>query len=187
MNDSIDDREAPSAALDYWHGGAPGRNIGDLIRSPNARQVRTPHSLALPIAITRADRVYITTSRGFAEWFAGQYVDDAHRVGTGTLYRVAPIGRIRTDPDFAGRPGSYEVTQARVVDIERNRVQPFAGADAARRFGPFMTWADGSPVYDSNGRVLRSPQAREAGQSQAAWDESLPRWANVIERKLLHL
>lgn len=86
-------------ALRLWHGGIPGLRPGDLIRPGDAR----PHHDGCPYCEARAneaeggerpaldplalhpDRVYLTTDREYARFYASLY-------GRGDLYRVDPIG-----------------------------------------------------------------------------------------------
>lgn len=79
---------------------------------------------------------------------------------------------------------SFTTASARVVAVVETGIAPLTGSEGAKRFGPHLTWSDGSAVYDSAGRVQRPPEAISAGQPQALWDAQLPPWANVIERKL---
>ncbi|MFL5910510.1 MAG: hypothetical protein ACJ768_08105 [Gaiellaceae bacterium] len=75
--------------MQYFHGGAPGLKVGDVVRpaiSLGITRVRTPNQ---PRYTPR--RVYITRLRWYAELFANG--------SGGDLYEVRPVGRALPDLD----------------------------------------------------------------------------------------
>lgn len=103
-----------SAAEAYWHGGAPGRLVGERLLPP-AKTGVVPCSDFLPPGVhspSRRDRVYITTVFLEALMFA---VMHPHK---GYVYRVIPIGPIERDPDYmgSGPGGSFQCEEAIIIE-----------------------------------------------------------------------
>lgn len=61
-----------------------------------------------------ADRVYLSTDRGLARIWAGQWTDGDGRVGDGWLYRVrVDVDALEPDEDVLSLPGlSYQALMA---------------------------------------------------------------------------
>jgi hypothetical protein len=90
--------------MTFFHGGAPGLNVGDLIRpaiSLGISHSRTPNQ---PRYNPR--RVYITRIRWYAELFA-----NSHR---GDVYEVRPVGHALPDLDARG---SHHCPCAEIVAV----------------------------------------------------------------------
>jgi hypothetical protein len=113
----------------YWHGGVPGLKVGDLV---------VPHPPAVidgcPICTARArgenytdgqgrvidpatgrpDRVYITTDRDYARFYAS-------KVWLGDLYTVEPVGQLEasTEDPFP----TWVCASARVVSVYTRAVR----------------------------------------------------------------
>lgn len=88
----------------YFHGGAPGLKVGDLVRpaiSLGITKARTPNQ---PRYSPR--RVYITRLRWYAELFANG--------ARGDVYEVRPVGRPLPDLDARG---SFTCSCAEVVAV----------------------------------------------------------------------
>ncbi|MBT1611879.1 GNAT family N-acetyltransferase [Curtobacterium poinsettiae] len=155
-------------AVTYWHGGVPGRQVGDFILSANDRAndptVAPEHrSRTTGVAgVTRPDHVYFSTDRDFARAYAGNYSEADEETGAkllhGTLYRVEPEGPVEVDPDFPHQV-SYSATRARVVDVVEEDVfmTPY---DALAVIGRHKTWVNGSPMYSPEGEYLPHPEMR---------------------------
>lgn len=106
--------------MTYFHGGAPGLNVGDLVRpaiSLGITKVRTPNQ---PRYNPR--RVYITRLRWYAELFANS--------AEGDVYEVRPVGRALADPDARS---SFHCSCAEVVAVVARHPVPMP-AEAARLF-----------------------------------------------------
>lgn len=106
--------------MTYFHGGAAGLEIGDLIRpaiSLGIRRVRTPNQ---PRYNPR--RVYVTELRWYAELFANGHQGD--------VYEVQSVGRVLPDPDARH---SYHCSCAEVVAVLARHPVPMP-PQAARIF-----------------------------------------------------
>lgn len=76
----------------YFHGGAPGLKVGDLVRPAIALGKEHPASPNQPGYSPR--RVYVTRVRWYADLFA--------YLGDGDVYEVRPVGRAVPDSDARG-------------------------------------------------------------------------------------
>jgi hypothetical protein len=103
-----------------WHGGAPGREVGDELLPPDETGFVLTNAVLtgpLPVGKRRAyrrDRVYATTDREFAEVWAEVYSEDPNRPGDGLVYEVELDGAV-LDDDFPSSGTSYEATRGRIV------------------------------------------------------------------------
>lgn len=149
----------------YWHGGAPGLGVGDLL-IPASEQAQPPGWYDMSdYDIADATRVYITDLRPAAESFAAQYVDWSTTPPTGpggALYKVTPLGDLEADPDYSNSPNFFTCQRARIDEVVRPRIRQ---VDQATHMAVlrWATWEDGAPVYDANGRALPPPVARKLG------------------------
>lgn len=172
-------------ATQYWHGGAPGRVVGDelLSRDDAARLLTTPTTHGLQagyaLGVTRPDRVYFTSDRNFARAYASRHQTGDRTTGVvyerGSLYRVEPIGAVEEDQDFSGRGVSWCAPKARVVAVEEKDVYLELVA-ATGYVGPYMAWDDGSPIYNATGDYLPSPVLRRAGSTEEDFKGRYPAW-----------
>ena len=125
----------------YWHGGAPGLRVGDLIEPrptgdnthlvdgcPTCEARR--RGAQLPDDDNDATLVYITTDREYARIYAAGYPD-------GALYVVEPIG------DMVDRTGAHDAVpswgapaaRVRAVYDPLVRLTPRQVRRAMRRYG----------------------------------------------------
>lgn len=101
----------------YWHGGTQGRNPGDLILPRATTGIASARTInpdiidryGLARDWCRADKVYVTTRRHIA-WYYATGFDFA-----GLIYRVEPTEPIAPDP---ASPATFTCPSARVVDFE---------------------------------------------------------------------
>jgi hypothetical protein len=104
----------------YYHGGAPGLRVGDVIEPRPPGDERhyldgCPTCEARRRGETIVDDdldpslVYVTTNRAYARLYAGGYP-------RGALYRVEPLGERTASPDPV-ETGSLGVPRARVLAI----------------------------------------------------------------------
>ncbi|HLL33830.1 MAG TPA: hypothetical protein VK545_08045 [Streptomyces sp.] len=123
---SVDTSELP---LRFFHGGVPGLKVGDLIRPhpPNVvdgclvcaakaagRQPFVPGLGVVDPLTVRPDRVYITSDRDYARYYASKYP-------RGDLYVVAPVGTL--EPSDEDRFPTWRVGAARVCGVYDRYVQ----------------------------------------------------------------
>jgi hypothetical protein len=147
----------------FWHGGRTGRSPGEVLVPGNLipdyaeflNLIPTDHKKELGI-----NWVYVTTDRDLAFDYAVRFAD---RFGSASLYEVAPAGILHPDPDYPNVEGlSHRVRRATVVTVEQTLDQsaPYANTGAGQRY---MTWDDGTPMYDSNLFPLPNLLQRELG------------------------
>lgn len=167
------------AARRFWHGGAPGLTPGTVLLSreqPNSNFKRLAPAGAWSAADpTRGDRVYFSTDLELARYYAAQIhtVDSTTGVVMrhGNLYEVEPVGPVEPDPDFGHV--SWCAPGARILSVTEEDVN-LDTYEATRQGGRYITWTDGSPVYDADGRYLRSPEQRAAGFDHPLLSAVLP-------------
>ncbi|WP_052433242.1 hypothetical protein [Streptacidiphilus carbonis] len=78
--------------MKYFHGGAPGLKVGDLLRP--AISLGKEHGRSPNQPNYSPHRVYLTRARWYADLFA--------HMGDGDVYEVRPVGRAVPDPDARG-------------------------------------------------------------------------------------
>jgi hypothetical protein len=113
-----------------WHGGAPGRLIGEFILPPSItglEKTTADDSRAggfLSIA-QRRDRVYVTTRRQLAVAFAAAWENPTTgKAGGGGLYRVELLGEAEPDEDLLSLPGlSFQAQRAKVLSVDKAAVK----------------------------------------------------------------
>jgi hypothetical protein len=112
----MDEKRAPSQ---LWHGGAPGRAVGDWLLPPSETGIESEVlKMSVEAGMTeiaqRADRVYITTDRNLARAWAGIWTSDGKQHGGGTLYQVE-ADDLEPDEDLLSLPGRFfQAPRARV-------------------------------------------------------------------------
>jgi hypothetical protein len=106
--------------MTYFHGGAPGLKVGDLIRPAISLGIDHPRTPNQPRYSPR--RVYITRTRWYAELFAS---------GKGDLYEVKPVGRALPDLDAND---SFTCSCAEIVAVLATHPVPMP--EQARRLFP---------------------------------------------------
>lgn len=146
----------------FWHGGAAGRKVGDFL-IPGTQVLGYQRVLQSMSEAGRAeyrpDFTYVTTDRDLAFDYALQLL----LLSPVALYRVIPENPTH-DPDYP--PGvSFRCSRAQVVAIEPDR---FSSATrhtgAARRY---VTWDDGSRMYDNDGYPLPNKLHQHLGVTPA--------------------
>lgn len=158
------------AGAEFWHGGIGGLAVGDEILPPTAQAAGAPGHSALYMDEARADRMYFTTDRELARVFASIALRGR---GAGALYRVQPIGNVDTDPDFPAV--GLHARRALILDVEE-LTSPLSSEEERRREAPYVTWDDGRPIYDANGRIQITWQMEQYGLTQSDLDRQLPAW-----------
>jgi hypothetical protein len=105
-----------------WHGGAPDLRPGDLIRPGHQRrhvdgcawcEARAAQAAGGPTPASdplarHSDRVYLTTERAYARFYASLY-------GRGDLYRVEAVGEL--EPSQEDPIQTWMAPAARVVAV----------------------------------------------------------------------
>jgi hypothetical protein len=108
----------------YWHGGVPDLRPGDLIQPGRERRqhdgcvfcearasgsaVMAPDGSPIDAPTGRPDRVYMTSDRDYARFYASLY-------GYGDLYRVEPVGDV--EPSTEDHFDTWCAPAARVVAV----------------------------------------------------------------------
>jgi hypothetical protein len=105
-----------------FHGGAPGRAVGDLLLPPFVTGAVSWRDRGegrdLGPVVQRHDRVYVTSERSLARACAGVWNSPTGEVGGGVLYQVEVDDELEPDPDLPlDPPVSFQISQARVVRI----------------------------------------------------------------------
>lgn len=146
----------------FWHGGAAGRKVGDFLipgtQVPGYRRVLQSMSEA-DRAEYRPDFAYVTTDRDLAFDYALQLL----LLGPVALYRVTPEDPTH-DPDYP-QGVSFRCSRAQIVAIEPDRFSSTTrDTGAARRY---ITWDDGSRMYDDAGYALPNKLHQHLGMTPA--------------------
>lgn len=148
----------------YWHGGAPGLREGGHIL-PRSVTGTSSYADIEPDYVAAADRVHITIDKAYAAFHASAYIlPGGSDPGGGTLYAVAPEGRLEADPD--DRPGlSFTVPRARIVRVAQTWVEmsPLEGHRAQRGHTRYV---DGTEVYDPDGWQLAQSDRAHLSEMQ---------------------
>lgn len=145
----------------YWHGGAPGLEVGQRIR-PAAGLVHLPMEYQLgEMYGSDPTRAHVTTDQKFALSFAAKVATPEGQTYGGSLYEVTPIGDLEPDPDFPPEAGAFTCKAATIVAVAQTGVR--FSEELEIYSGQFARWDNGDLVYDSDGFGLPSPQMRELG------------------------
>lgn len=118
--------------LTLWHGGAPGRAVGDYILPPSTtglaftRIESTVNQGATDPIAQRRDRVYLTTELDLARVFASDWTIDGSDPGYGWIYEVeVDPNELEPDADLLSLPGvSFQCGSALVTRIWQRDVKP---------------------------------------------------------------
>lgn len=181
-------RSGSPARRRFWHGGVPGLGVGDIIEAPDAN----PTALALHQAagddyIADTSRTYITPIREFARSYAKRLEPLVADPGfAGSLYRVEPLGPLEHDPDFPGGV-SFACRTARILEVEEVNCARITFYEVTQAVGPYMTWSDGTPIYDEDGYLRPSPELAGHGVTAATLRQLGP-WHHLdygIPRELM--
>ena len=126
-----------------WHGGAPGRQVGDQLAPPaetGLLYTRLHQSIEQgqrDIA-QRLDRVYVTTDRHLALAYASTWSPDGRRCLGGSLYLV-DSDELEPDEDLLSLPGlSFQTRSARVIAVAKARVR-FDRERSLQKIGEVVT------------------------------------------------
>jgi hypothetical protein len=145
--------------VEYWHGGAAGRAVGDLLIPgtdvPAYSQVIADMTKEL-FDQQRPDYVHITVDRNLAIDYA---ILNA-KFGAAALYRVKPLGPLEGDPDYP-QGVSHRCSRALVLSVEPDVITSET-PDTGAHLG-YSTWADDSPLYDSDGYPLPNKMHQHFG------------------------
>ncbi|WP_327385003.1 hypothetical protein [Streptomyces sp. NBC_01207] len=169
------------AGLRLFHGGLPGLGPGDLL-APHPPAVmdgcrtceakaRGEQPFVAGVGVVdplteRPDRVYVTTERAYAAWYAAKYPPRG-----GALYVVEAVGAV--DRSTEDRFPTWAVEAARV----RSVVDPVVQMTPAQRRGLWRRWERldfaANPAKDITSRLANR---------QAAADPDAPPEARLIAR-----
>jgi hypothetical protein len=115
--------------MELWHGGAPGRSVGEFILPPSETGfIHTSGKISESEGLTNITymdtRVYLTSSIELATAFAAFWTKQDHLEGEGWVYLVETDDAVlEPDGDLLSSPGlSFQTTSARIVKIEQYRV-----------------------------------------------------------------
>lgn len=148
---------AMTAPTRYWHGGKPDLRVGDLIRPGQEPRVVAGckicesrahgHTITVDGYVVDApaqhtDRVYITTDREYAKFYASM-------AWLGDLYQVKPVGDVVPSTEDHPEFGTWTAPAAKVVAVIERAVRL---SDKQRRHLD-NRWAR----YDADAR-FRSPR-----------------------------
>ena len=143
------------ASTGFWHGGSPGRDVGEILTPSAVRERSRIQDLGASLLDSPYDpnMVYVAADRQIARAFAGG----------GWLYMVRPIGDVFPDPDFPfDPPPSYACREAEVVRVVERGVR-MTEVDSVRTMARYKQWPDGSPMYDVEGYLTMNPTMMRRG------------------------
>ncbi|MBW8764523.1 MAG: hypothetical protein JF592_18415 [Microbacterium sp.] len=160
-----------AARTQFWHGGIGGLQPGEHILAPV--DTGSPLSVAGHVAEARADRVYLATDRELARVFASIITD---ATGRSAVYQVQPIGPIGVDLDFPAC--SHQARRALIVAVEEVDVQ-LSETERLQRTAPYLSWDDGRPMYDADGRIQVTWQMESVGVTQEFLNRLLQPWSTT--------
>ena len=171
------------ATQTFWHGGPDGLTVGDVLL-PLATLLGIPETVRSDHALyTEGEWGFVsaTTDRILARDYAAKWDRDATleviptytqgqfqpqhnpwtdtRARGGTLYRVAPIGRVEPDPDYPG--AGFRMRSARILEVAETGI-PYRIVPSPEALH-YIKWTDGSRLYDDDGLALPSPEMRAMG------------------------
>lgn len=153
----------------YWHGGAPGLRVGDVIRPSSTIGVRSATQLAAEFPDYDSDRVYVTNDKAHARAYAANWrhphpasIEDI--AARGDLYNVTPKGDRNDDPDYPTGV-SWGCDKAIIVAVIERNVQPTLATHLAGC--KYTTWVGGGSMYARDGHMLPSPEMTAMGITAA--------------------
>lgn len=180
-----------ASSVKYWHGGAPGLQVGDVLMSRTAQALQPRQRIvAQPRPfdeVTNRDRVYFSDNQDFARAYAYQLeltTPSGAIVTRGSLYEVEPIGTIEEDEDYAGCAVSWCAPSAVITAVADVDVR-MRERDAVRIIGEYCTWDDGRPMYHPDGRLHLTHQMESVGITQEQLDAMIRPWTRhtiAVER-----
>lgn len=145
----------------YWHGGRPGRSVGEVLVPGRANQKAL--TLYADQLADYAEGVFITDNRQFARAWASTYSVRHGGNTPGTLYQVRPEGQLQRDPDYLHGPEvSWYSPRAVVVRVVERGVS-LSETEEVRAVGPFAFWEDGTPQYTADGYLTYHPDHAKTG------------------------
>lgn len=158
----------------YFHGGAPGIGVGQVIlprkAMPAWRSVRLVYNgVSAEQLGDHGETVSITTEFAIAEAYAGEYRTPADKRVPGQVYEVDPLSVTEQDPDFEwSYPTIARVRQgARVVALIGEPVQVQLNERYIKRaIGSHFRHPDGTPLYNACGYIRMTSAWREYGKTR---------------------
>lgn len=152
----------PSGRTDYFHGGAPGLEPGDILRP--AAALGLDFTYHLDDAVYDPAYVYFTTRIEIATAYAARCVMPYVNEIPGTVYRVQPLGRIEPDPDYEPLPDIYKrAPRARVLETVRTEVV-LTDRETHQLEAPWLHWGTlDRPMYDTDGIMIPSDEMKANG------------------------
>lgn len=177
------------SARTYWHGGVPGLRLGTILLPAGGGMLASQSARgASNGGHLQSGKVYFTTDELLARAYA-QTLRAAGR-GTGTLYKVEPLGEVERDPDY-GEPSpaiSFMADRARIVAVVEENVTSLTSEQVGEAFGRFQFWPGPEPYCAPDGTVRPGPGLRDEGWTYGAF-ALLPRWTLFEElwRRLAEL
>jgi hypothetical protein len=147
-------RSDPS--LRFFHGGVAGLGVGEIITPGHADErhvdgcaICAAHAAGTSTAIdplTPPDRVYVTTDRDYARYYASRAV-------LGWLYVVEPLGELTTSHE--DQFPSWWCSSARVISIYERAVR----LSHAQRRRLFVRWGGNEVEYAAMVRSIGGAHA----------------------------
>jgi hypothetical protein len=163
----------------YFHGGAPGLNVGEVL-VPATLLGLSYQYFALEHTYD-PDWVYVTTDEGVAAAYASRHVTAEGRSLPGDLYEVQPLGEVHVDPDYDLFPEVFfRGRRARVLRRVATGVA-LTRAEQAQRERRYNVWGRiDAPVWDDEGIINPSAQMLRNGVTRH-WTSMLRPWTNLAD------
>lgn len=161
------DEPAPPEQTPYFHGGAPGLDVGDILRPAADLGLYFTYNLAN--AIYDPTYVYFTTRVEIATAYASRCVLPHIDAIPGDVYRVQPLGPIEPDPDCEPLPDIYmRAPRARILEVVQRAVV-LTDREQHQLEAPWLYWASlDEPMYDSDGIMIPSNEMKANGVTAEA-------------------
>lgn len=176
-------RQRPSAAAaiptagPFFHGGVPGKEVGDLLLP--AAQLGLQYHYLVAGAEYDPGWVYLTTDAGAAHAYASRYLTGHGLPVPGDVYQAHPVGGVQRDPDYDLFPEAFaRCSQARIAEVVARSVA-LTEVEQAQRERRYMVWGDRDrPVWDDDGLIIPSEQMLGNGVTRE-WTTLLRPWLGL--------
>ena len=161
----------------FFHGGVPGKEVGDLLLS--AAQLRLRYQYLVVGAKYDPGWVYVTTDMGVAEAYASRYLTADNQHVPGDLYEVEPVGSVQLDPDYPLFGGVFtRCRQARIVRVVALGIV-LTEAEQGRCERRYKVWGHPDrPIWDDDGLIIPSEQMLTNGVTRE-WTTLLRPWLGL--------